>query len=376
MALKILGKAASINVRKVLWTCAELGLAFEREDWGSGFRSTQDPAFLALNPNGLVPVLVDGDAVLRESNTICRYLAARAGRIDLLPPEPAARARVEQWMDWQATELNNAWRYAFMALVRNSPQHTDPAAITASVAGWHRHVAMLEQQLARGGPFVCGATFTLADVVLGLSINRWRSTPLPDRTAMPEVTAWFEIAATRQTRGRWSLGAGFSETWNGDQASSYSGQTVRNNVYPATPNDLINTNDGRYDFTMWTAKINGSYDAGWGIRVTPALRFQQGQPYGRTFLAGAANGINYGTQRILAEPIDSRRQDDISILDVRMEKGFTMANNRRLGVLLDVYNLTNSKAAQNINWGSGGSFERPISIVGPTIVRFGLKFDW
>ena len=198
MTLKILGKAASINVRKVLWTCAELGLAYEREDWGGGLRSTEAPAFLALNPNALVPVLVDGDFVLWESNTICRYLAGRQGRSDLLPDRPRERARVEQWMDWQATELNNAWRYAFMALVRHSPQHTDPAAIAASVAGWHRHVAILEQQLAAGGPYVCGATFTLADVVLGLSINRWRATPLPDRPAMPAVTAWFEQALATQ----------------------------------------------------------------------------------------------------------------------------------------------------------------------------------
>jgi glutathione S-transferase len=59
--VRILGKASSIDVRKVLWTCTELGVAFEREDRGSGFRSTHDPEFLALNPHAMVPVLVDGD---------------------------------------------------------------------------------------------------------------------------------------------------------------------------------------------------------------------------------------------------------------------------------------------------------------------------
>ena len=83
--VRILGKASSINVRKVLWTATELGIAFEREDWGSGFRSTQEPEFLALNPNAMVPVLVDGAAVLWESNTICRYLATRYGDGRLLP---------------------------------------------------------------------------------------------------------------------------------------------------------------------------------------------------------------------------------------------------------------------------------------------------
>jgi hypothetical protein len=131
MNLRILGKASSINVRKVLWTCHELGLSIEREDWGSGFQPTDTPAFRALNPNAMVPVLVEpseparggeADFVLWESNTICRYLTAREGRHDLLGPTLHERARVEQWMDWQATELNNSWRYAFMALVRHSPR--------------------------------------------------------------------------------------------------------------------------------------------------------------------------------------------------------------------------------------------------------------
>ena len=133
--MRILGKAGSINVRKVLWTASELGIPLEREDWGSGFRSTQEPEFLALNPNAMVPVLVDGDAVLWESNTISRYLATRYGDGRLLPADALARAKVEQWMDWQATELNNAWRYAFMGLVRGSPAHQDPVQIAAGIAG-------------------------------------------------------------------------------------------------------------------------------------------------------------------------------------------------------------------------------------------------
>ena len=121
--LKILGRASSINVRKVLWTCAEIGLPFEREDWGIGFQPTSDAAFTALNPNALVPVVRDGDFVLWESNTICRWLAAEHRRDDLLPSAPRDRALVERWMDWQATELNSAWRYAFYALVRQSDKN-------------------------------------------------------------------------------------------------------------------------------------------------------------------------------------------------------------------------------------------------------------
>lgn len=87
--LKILGKASSINVRKVLWTCVELGLPFEREDWGSGFRPTDAPAFLALNPNAMVPVIQDGDFTLWESNSIIRYRPTSTATARSTPPNRA-----------------------------------------------------------------------------------------------------------------------------------------------------------------------------------------------------------------------------------------------------------------------------------------------
>ena len=194
--LKLLGKSSSINVRKVLWLCAEMQLAIEHEEWGAGFRSTQTAEFLALNPNAMVPVIQDGPFVLWESNTICRYLASREGRVDLLPAMPADRARVEQWMDWQATELNNAWRYAFMSRVRKSPAHADATLLSASVAEWNRHMAMLDAQLAKTNAYAAGDAFTLADIVLGLSANRWLMTPM-ERPALPALAAWFERLSQR-----------------------------------------------------------------------------------------------------------------------------------------------------------------------------------
>ncbi len=185
--LTIFGKPTSINVRKVLWTCAEIGLPFTHEE--------QAPAF-AANPNGLVPAIVDDGAVLWESNTICRYLAARHGREDLLPSAPLARAHVEKWMDWQAQELNNAWRYAFMARVRNSPAHTDAAAIAASVAGWNHHMGLLDAALQDTGAFITGEQFTVADVVLGLSSNRWLAAPI-ERPKLAAIEAYAARLSSR-----------------------------------------------------------------------------------------------------------------------------------------------------------------------------------
>ncbi|WP_297844777.1 glutathione S-transferase N-terminal domain-containing protein, partial [Pseudomonas sp.] len=157
--LQILGKASSINVRKVLWTCAELGLSFEREDWGSGFKSTHSLDFLALNPNAMVPVIKDDDFVLWESNSIIRYLANRYGGQFLYPAAPIERARIDQWIDWQASEMNRAWSYAFSGLVRHSRTHQDRDAITESCRDWARHIGILNQALESTGGYVAGDQF-------------------------------------------------------------------------------------------------------------------------------------------------------------------------------------------------------------------------
>lgn len=182
--LELYGKPTSINVRKVLWLCAGLDLAVQHH-------AAPDAELLrGLNPNAQVPVLREGDFVLWESNSICRYLATRAGRNDLLPVEPQARARVEQWMDWQATDLNTAWRHVFMARVRGHADYPDDARAEAGLAQWNRLMAMLDAQLARH-TYVASEDFTLADIVLGLSTQRWRSTP-GGKPVLANVDAWFE----------------------------------------------------------------------------------------------------------------------------------------------------------------------------------------
>jgi glutathione S-transferase len=196
--LKILGKSTSINVRKVLWTCVEIGIPFTLVESGSGTANALDTQeFLALNPNGMVPVLIDGDHVLWESNTICRYLASQYQRCDLLPSTPMERAQIEKWMDWQATELNSAWRYAFMATVRKSAAHTNSEMIAVSVQAWNRQMQLLDDQLRKTGSFVNGSVFSLADIVLGLSVNRWLSAPI-ERPVLDGVYRYVELLSGRE----------------------------------------------------------------------------------------------------------------------------------------------------------------------------------
>jgi glutathione S-transferase len=201
--LRILGRASSINVRKVLWTCDELGLVYAREDWGAGYASTQSPEFLALNPNGLVPVIVDDLGPLWESTTICRYLAGRHGDGALLPAEPRARALVEQWMDWEATEIADARRYAFLALARKTPGYDDPMRIAISTQSWNARMAVLDGHLAAGGPYAAGEAFSLADVCLGLAVHRWRATPIA-QAELPAVATYEALLRRRPAFGPWA----------------------------------------------------------------------------------------------------------------------------------------------------------------------------
>jgi hypothetical protein len=184
----------------------------------------------------------------------------------------------------------------------------------------------------------------------------------------------FEISGTRRQTGWWSLSASFAMRWNKDLEDVYFGQRIRPVTadFVTNPNDTINTDNGRLNFTSWSAKINASIDGPFKFRFTPALRHQAGQPYGRVFLAA----MNYGTQQILAEPMNTRRQDNINVLDLRVERPVPLGGELRLSPFFDIYNLGNSAAASNINWTSGSAFELPATIIGPRIMRFGAKLDW
>lgn len=197
--MKVLGRTTSINVRKVLWALDELGWPYVREDWGLPLRDPKVPEFLKLNPNGQVPVLLDGDIVLWESNAILIHLAWTSGR--LLPNDTARRAEALQWLVWQASELNPAWSYAVMALIRRTPGYDDPARISASMEQWTTKMRILEAQLS-GADFVVGDEFSIADIALGLSVHRWMMTPC-DKPALRAVTAYHDRLRQRPAGARW-----------------------------------------------------------------------------------------------------------------------------------------------------------------------------
>lgn len=197
--LRVLGRVTSINVRKVLWALDELGLAYEREDWGLPLRDPNVPEFLALNPNAQVPVLIDGDLVLWESNAILMHLGEGT---DLLPSERKRRALVLQWLVWQATELNPPWGYAVQALIRKVPGYNDPAKVAQSLDRWGHRMTLLQGQLSAGGPYVGGKDFSIADIALGLSVHRWMSIPA-DKPDFPVIEDYYNLLLSREAGARW-----------------------------------------------------------------------------------------------------------------------------------------------------------------------------
>lgn len=199
MALRVLGRVTSINVRKVLWTLDELELRYEREDWGLPLRDPKVPEFLALNPNGQVPVLIEGEFVLWESNAIISYLATKHGA--LVPMDLDGRALVEQWLFWQLGELNPQWGYAVNALLRRNPAFNDTTRLADSISGWTAMLEILDRHLS-GRRYMVGEAFSIADIAIALSSHRWFSVPI-ERPALPAVTAHYEMAKTRPAGARW-----------------------------------------------------------------------------------------------------------------------------------------------------------------------------
>lgn len=200
--LKVYGRANSINVRKVLWMLEEVGEKFEREDWGRGYRPTEDPEFRKINPVGVVPVIDDGDFRLRESNTIVRYLAGKHGRADLYPKDLKARATIESWMDWASTDFGNGMRPVFHGLVVKNPAFVDK--VESGAKEWAGQMGVLEDHLSANGPYVMGSNFTIGDIPVGLVVNRWFSIPF-QKPEFKAVSAYYDRLAQRppyQAHGR------------------------------------------------------------------------------------------------------------------------------------------------------------------------------
>jgi glutathione S-transferase len=193
--ITIWGRLNSANVQKPIWALEELGLAYDHVPLGGKFGGLDAPDYRAMNPNGKIPTLRDGDLTLWESHSIVRYLAATYGRGTLWPEDPKARAIVDQWADWTATTFQPAWIDVFWLSVRTPAAQQNPVAIEKAKAAAFRALAILDNQLAKT-PFVAGDALTYADIVAGVSMFRWMTMAI-ERPGMPNLSAWHERLQAR-----------------------------------------------------------------------------------------------------------------------------------------------------------------------------------
>ena len=207
--LTIWGRANSVNVQKVLWCLSELDLAYERIDAGMQFGKNNEAPYLAMNPNGRVPTLVDGDYVLWESNSVMRYLCTAYGQgtgegtgagsvkgSPIYPASPKARAGVDRWLDWTLSTLQPVDRPVFWALVRTAPEKRDMVAIQKDVDAEAVVWRIVEAQLATRR-LIEGDQFTIADIALGAYARRWLGVEGVTKPNLPNVERWFAQFAAR-----------------------------------------------------------------------------------------------------------------------------------------------------------------------------------
>ena len=184
--LTIWGRLNSHNVKKVAWFAEELGMAYRRIDIGGQFG--MDAAYLAKNPNALIPTIEDEGLVLWESNAILRYLAARHGGEKWWPADPATRAIGDRWMDWQAGYAD-AQRNAFVHCIRKPEAERDQTAIAASAAACAKLLAVPERYLEEQ-PWLSGDAFGIGDIPIGVYIHTWFNLPI-ERPAFPHLENWY-----------------------------------------------------------------------------------------------------------------------------------------------------------------------------------------
>ena len=194
--LKVIGRDTSSNVQKVLWTCGELDLPFERQNLGGPFGGNDTPEYKALNPNGRVPTIVDGDFVLWESNSCSRYLAAKHGYGTMYPEDPQVRGNGERWMDWQLTTMSPTLVPVFWGMVRTAPEDRDMNAIEKARKELSANIAIVDRYLEKS-EYISGDDFNVTDIPLGIAAYRWFAMEI-EREDYPNFERWYDLLAKRK----------------------------------------------------------------------------------------------------------------------------------------------------------------------------------
>ncbi len=189
---------------------------------------------------------------------------------------------------------------------------------------------------------------------------------IPDRRSRYNTVEW---SFTKRYSNKWSAQGGVSFTKQNDFPS---GVTQSINQHPSMP-DI-------QDRTFWSFKLTGSYDAPFGIRISPVLRHQAGSNFARQISipssAGNAFGLTIPAITYYADAADDNRQDNIWVFDMRFDRTFNVTNRIRFRGFLDFFNITNSSASETITQTTGANYLRPVNILAPATARLGFRLLW
>jgi hypothetical protein len=170
-----------------------------------------------------------------------------------------------------------------------------------------------------------------------------------------------EVSFNKRYGNRWSASIGGAHTWITDFP----------NDFPQNPNQ-----PGAEDRTQWNLKASGSYDAAWGIRLSPVLRHQSGAHYARTNQISYPAGLTGSGNTVYMEPMSANREDNIWVFDVRAEKTLSLTSRARARLFFDLFNITNSHASETISRATGTGYQKPSAILAPITARVGFRFLW
>ncbi len=195
--IKLWGRATSVNVQKVAWVIAELGLTCQRIDAGGEFGGLDDPNYIALNPNRRVPTLVDGAVTLWESNAICRYLVGAYGTPETLGTKNIAEgAQADMWVEWFQNNAYANFIALFYQVVRLPPSQRDPERKTKILDAFSATLNLFDQTL-EGHDFISGAKLGLGDIPIGSCLFRYYTMDIPHRSH-PNIERYYETLASRR----------------------------------------------------------------------------------------------------------------------------------------------------------------------------------
>ncbi|HVI87955.1 MAG TPA: glutathione S-transferase family protein [Dongiaceae bacterium] len=193
--LKVWGRRNSFNVQKVMWLIGELDLPHEHIDAGGSFGLVNEPAFLAMNPHGRVPVIEDNGTAIWESHAILRYLAATYGAGHFWQADAVSRSQWDRWMDWSQASLHRDFLDLFWSFYRTPEPQRDWNLIKTHLKLTQEHYALLDRHLA-GRRFMVGDTLSLADITIGATLYRYFELEI-ERSPLPHLEAWYASLCRR-----------------------------------------------------------------------------------------------------------------------------------------------------------------------------------